>query len=302
MSLEKLKAEISTFEQSHAIQFNSWKDRGVDVSGQEVLEKQILQKYEERQGVWRAKVTGSRVDMQSIIQQELKNSKGGVRPLLKNTGALSRYASPFSKRSEEQIQKHAGEVARLVKAQLERLGIVFLSEAAKKKTIDVISEKFLVVDSDTGPRYHKISDEGIASPSSWSFEELTGIFGLNRFIDQDRTQLQKQLFESNLKEQAKKLSGATKEDDQNFKTTLERLKKVDTPTVGKKLAIDANFIRSEFEKEARLETGLLGDITLNDHQRIIGMVNQRMTSLNSVENIAPYFNEIEIEEPKSWDI
>lgn len=291
---EKFNVELQSFETEHHIVWNEWKNG----DGKSELTKRVLARYEERNGLWREKGTGQRADINSVITHALQAPSD--RPLIRNKDLFSRYVSPFKPRSGEVMERHAAEVAKLVGQQIDKSGLVFNTKEARAKTIDVISKNFLPQDSEAGPRYHRVTMEGLISPQGWSFEELASNFRIGRFIDEDRTTLQQQMFESNLKAEAMKVSGAKDEKDYDFKATLDRLRKIDTPRVGKKIAVDGLFIKSEFEKQAILESGL-NNPTLEQKRTLTAMVDQRWQSLNSVESLAPHFEEIKAAEPSTWD-
>lgn len=306
MSLEKLKAEVNSFSEMHHADFNEWHQGTQKVNGRDVLEANILKHHEERGGLWREKNTGRKVDIQSVISQYIQQ-KSGDRPLIRNRDLFGKYVPVFQPRSADKLARHSAEMTKIVKKQLEKSGYVFISADVEKKVVELFSQNFIAADRDGSVHYHRISSEGITAPQSFTFDELTTNIGIHRFINADRTKLQQQLFESNLRAEAAKLSGKKEgsgkngEDDPEFTRTLERLKRVDGVSVGKTLTVDADYIKSEFTKQARIETNFHNP-TLDEIRRMDNMVKQRYEALNSIEDLAPHFNEIQVSEPQSWDI
>lgn len=311
MSAQTLTAAIETLEQSHHLVWNSWAEKAphwqsgppVTVSGKEQFAKNILQKFEETNGLWREKSTGRKVDINEVLLHELQTR--GPRQLIRNQNLFSSYVSPFKKRDEGTITKHMSEMSKVIKAQIEKSNYVFVSEESERKIIEILAKNFLAQDTENGIRYHRISSEGVVSPKEYSFEEMGQQFGFNRFVDDEKTDLQQKLVESNIRIEAEKVIGrplvnVKGQEDKEVRSFIDRVKKVDAPKSGKRLNIDSNFIKEEFRKQAVAESGIQNPTS---HEKMMFERNAkfRMEELNRIEDLAPHFNEITIPTAQEWE-
>lgn len=295
-----LTKQIQEYEQLHSVQFNQWQKDGQTVNGRDILERFILSKYQELKGGWRRKTTGERVDLDDIIKWELAQKHEG-RSLVKNSGVVGKYVSPYSPRTPQQLAEHTQAMSRFIQDHIKEQGLVFLSADIEKKFTENVASNFIAVDSEDGPpKFHKVTGGGVVSPTGWTFEELGGELRIERLIDNDRSFLQKGLIDASLKEEAIRISGTTAGHD--FERVISKLRKVNKPMAGKTAKIDKLTLHHEFEKETKIELNINEFSTMEDIRKASAIAKQKMDKLNSLDDIKPMINAIEQPQPVLWDI
>jgi hypothetical protein len=305
---EQFEEQVSNFEQSHLIRWNSWNEGAQEVTGRERLIQNLEKKYESIAGNFRDPKTGARIDLQQKIMAEVlakqKDRFGQDRPLIKNANLFSEYVSPFKPRSESVLSSHSKEMSRIIKKEIEAERLEFVDEAIKSKLIDTFSKNFIATDSESGPVYHKVTEDGIISPRSWTLTELIQQFGVGKFIDSPKSSLSKELYEGELRQQAGKMLGieVNQANADKLNKKVQELIKFDVVRVGKSLKIDSEYLKNEFEKEIRI-TGNINEATstLQDLNRMKAVLNNKLAAIDSLEPIKAELSQISTPQPPSWE-
>jgi hypothetical protein len=302
---EVLEQEIQKAQEGHGWVFNEWQER-VTVNGsikesrtrngRELLTENILKRYELVGDAWRHKISGQRVDIQGIIGEEVKAK--GERAIIRNLKAVSSYVSPFKSRSEAVVQKHAKAMTALINTIIDREGWIFVSDLTRWKAVDILSRNFLAYDTPEGIRFRRVDASGVLSTDSWSFQEVGSQVGFSRLIDKDRSELNQKVIESNLREQASKITGRhwalpNGEEDKGVRAMIEKLRQADEPKTNHIYkGPSKETILSEFRKERMTEENLT-NLDLNQERMVARGAEFRLGHINSLSEVQKQFNEIQ---------
>lgn len=223
----------------------------------------------------------------------------------KNT-ITAKYDSPFKPRSEEKLNDHKKFMRELIESQFKAQRTAFTSAEAKEKVIEILSSNFIASDTDDGIRFHRIYNNAIPSPASWSFDELTEKAGIKKYIDSVKTEVAYAFHKNEL------LSHATKmvEDPKNqaqIDRAIEKLKQVEgyRTRVGRKLVVDEGAIQKEFKQNILKEMAVDYDqLTMHEMNKIDSQTALSVDKhLNTLEPVRQQIDAIENiqSRPGTWD-
>ncbi len=250
---------------------------------------------------WHSRQNGAPIpDIENHLRTKAKNG------FTKNK-IPQKYDSPFKPRDEEKLNTHKKFMRELIESQLNNSRTAFYSAEAKEKVIDILSTNFVASDHETGIRFHRMYNNAIPSPTSWSFDELIKKAGVDKYINHTATEVTNALHRNELLTTAAKMVEDPKNKFQ-IEEAVQKLKQVDgyRSKVGRTLFIDEGAIQKEFKHRILSEMAMdYEEMTLQERNSVDSRTSQEIDKhVNSLDSITQQIGAIENiqSRPGSWDL